>query len=210
MATTVQQAAANALAAFLEDQLEDVEVLPRWPEPDQDLPDRAVSVLLAGRRQDEHWQAEVVNVEGTGASRTFHWKVKAVEQPVQLDVWARYDAQRDDILAQLDDALHQGTATTLNAPFGSPTRDGPLLALDADDGHEGYVDFTFEGAFNNDTPDAHTRAEYRATINGAATMSLVVKTQHPLLQVAGLLITYGEVPSEHAQETIDIPVSVEE
>lgn len=208
MAVTVQQAAVNALVTYLRAELPDVTVSAEWPASEAELPEQAITVLMAGKRQDTPADAQVMAIDGTGDSRTFIWRVMTSTQPLQLDIWARYPAARDDLLAQLDEALHKGTLFTIHHGVPScgswePTRDGVLLALAAGDGHVGYVDFTFDGADLNDTADAALRHEWRATITGEASMVLTVKTTHPLLRVAGLRLRAGEVPAAMSVESID-------
>lgn len=176
---TVQQAATNALRKFFESQAELSGVLcdDRWPEPDTELPDRMITILHAGERQDERIPEELVRVDDlTGVQARCYWRVKACRQPLQLDVWARYSTHRDDILANLDDVLHKGTLITLGS--GDPVRDGPLLQLDeANDGHFGYADFTFDGFRMLDGADQHRQNEYRATCNGHVDVELVVSAE---------------------------------
>jgi hypothetical protein len=207
MAIPVQQAAVKALAEYLRGRLDDdVEVSDGWPNPDEPLPEKAISILLAGKRQDMMADAEVVTHETLGSIHVYTWLVKTVDQDIQLDVWASYKSHRDELLAALDDALNRGTATTLGEVFGSVTRDGPLLQLQEEDGHDGYVDFTFDGPDLIDTPLSVHRNEYRATIAGKLSTTLTIKSQHPALQVAGLRIRYGETVAAHTAENIDIPV----
>ncbi|HEX7464108.1 MAG TPA: hypothetical protein VF382_04330 [Actinomycetota bacterium] len=215
MAVTVQQAAVDALVAYLTTQLDGVTVSGEWPASEAELPELAVTVLMAGRRQDQHADATVVAVEGAGTTRVFVWRVKTATQGLQLDVWGRYPATRDDILAQLDEALNKGPLYTLtdgsfDLVAGEPTRDGVLLALAPASGHEGYVDFTFDGPTLGDSSERSIRNDYRATITGEAAMVLAVRTSNPVLQIAGLRLRVGEVPAEMTTENIDIVPSGEE
>lgn len=215
MATTVQQAAVDALVAYLSEELPEVTVTGHWPDSEEELPERAITVLLAGKRVDEATEARVTAIEGTGVNRTFTWIVKAATQGLQIDVWARYDTARDDLLAQLDDLLNRGESYTLHGGsvglgFGDPTRDGVLLALDPTSGHEGFVDFTFDGPSLGDTAERVLRHEYRATITAEAAFVLTVKTTVPLLQVAGLRLRVGEVPAAVPIESYDVAPGDEE
>jgi len=212
---TVQQAAVNALVEYLTEELDDVTVTGHWPDSEAELPERAITVLQAGKRVDEVVDARVVAVSGTGANRTFTWTVKAATQGLQLDVWTRYDTARDDLLALLDEVLHRGEAYTLHdgdvaIGFGDPVRDGLLLALDPTSGHEGYVDFTFDGPSLGDNAERSLRHEYRATITAEAAFVLTVKTTVPLLQIAGLRMRAGEVPAAVPTESYDVAPGDEE
>jgi hypothetical protein len=215
MATTVQQAAVDALVAYLAEELPEVTVTGHWPDSEADLPEKAITVLLAGKRVDEATEARVTAIDGAGDRRTFTWIVKAATQGLQIDVWARYDTARDELLAELDDLLNRGEAYTLHGGtvgigFGDPTRDGLLLALDPTSGHEGFADFTFDGPSLGDTAERVLRHEYRATITAEAAFVLTVKTTVPLLQVAGLRLRVGEVPAAMPTESYDVAPGDEE
>lgn len=217
MATTVQQAAVNALVAYLREELPDVTVNNEWPASEAALPELAVSVLMAGKRVDDHSAAEVVAVEGDGDERVYTWRVKYATQSLQLDVWANYPGPRDALLAQLDDILNRGEFYTLaedavEVGAADPTRDGLLLALRPSDGHAGFVDFTFDGPSISDSADRAIRHEYRATIVGEAEMVVTTKTTHPVLRVAGLRLRLraGEVPEAVPVETHDVALGDEE
>jgi hypothetical protein len=215
MATTVQQAAVNALVEYLTEELEDVTVTGHWPDSEADLPELAITILLAGKRVDDATDARVVAIEGTGVNRTFTWIVKAATQGLQIDVWAKYDTSRDDLLARLDDLLHRGEAYTLPSGsiangIGDPVRDGLLLALDPTSGHEGFADFTFDGPSLGDSAERVLRHEYRATITAEVSFVLTVKTTVPLLQIAGLRMRAGEVPAAVPRESYDVAPGDEE
>lgn len=176
---SVEQAACTALQDFLKAQFNEVypqdlppdqrvQVLDRWPEAGVDLPPLAVSVIMAGERQDTHVTPELVKRSPTADPNTdeFTWTVKAFRQPIQLDVWANYDSKRDELLYHMDRFLNMGPRYTLDQPLNDVTRDGPLLPLDPASGHEGNVDFTFEGP-RRVTDDGAVRAnEFRALIRG--------------------------------------------
>lgn len=178
---TVVQAAANALALWLIKSLtSDIKVLEKWPEPDTQLPPKAVTVLKVGKRSRiPLTQLSVANVKviGNGPLARVGYQIGSVEQPMQLDVWATSDAERDDILAQLDVALYAGIDQTLGLP-GDPVRDGLLLPLL--DGHDGNnCDYWFDEPQIDDTPDAVQRSEFRAILFGEARMALVVTPNEP-------------------------------
>lgn len=194
---SVGQSCANALAAYLGKQLTgDVRVLDRWPTADQKLFARAgqadaravVSVVKVGRRvRSDAWGIWYQNLKPIGNGQaTVQFLYGGLEQPMQLDVWAKNDADRDDLVAQLDDALYQGLPTTLGVP-GDPVRDGILLALgfssrpgDSDWGGF-FADYWFDDAELSDAPEPIARDVFRATYFGEARTAFGSNATVPLL-----------------------------
>ncbi len=166
MKVTVEQAAVNALGRWLTTSLgSDVVVSTQWPEPSKRLPPKAVTILRAGSPDEEPLDPIIVGRVDTGPHTSlFTWRMRAVRQPVQLDVWARHALVRDDLLARLDEALNQGLGVTLGTPGADPFRHGLVLPLA--DGWTGTADFYFDRPEVTDTPDAAARSEYRATARG--------------------------------------------
>ena len=194
MAVTIQQAALNALQTWLTSELPDVTVRSEWPIEPQ-LPDQCISILPAGPPIDEQITMRHVSMTPVDPQTgTYTYQIKARRQPVQLDIFARYEAVRCDIEAQLDVALHKGEYYTLspNRPYGSKFRDGPLLALGDD--WTGYVDFTFDPPEPNDTADAAARSEWRSTMRGEAGMVLTITAESPRIALAGIRMLLGEGP----------------
>lgn len=214
---SIGQAAANALAAWLKKTLDpDVIVFDRWPEADIDLPPKAISIAKVGTRSRiDAFGIDInsrINLTPTLAQATF--KVGGVEQPLQLDIWADSDDARDDLIAQLDDVLYRGINETLNGavdPTGAPLsignfdpiRDGILLQLLPDDGFYGFVDYWFDDANIDDSPDSIQRAEYRATLPGDARLSYAVLAQVPRLLQPILKVKAHESPTAPAGQLFD-------
>lgn len=180
---SIEQAALYALQAFLQEQFDaderfdpripelQVVVLAEWAPPGQRLPRRAISVLCAGMRRDTHLTAEVVKVTDKPNNQgEFTWSVKAITQPLQLDVWAVTDAERNMISDALDRFLNMGPLYTLGS--GDITRDGLLLRLDANSGHEGFVDYTFDGPRPIDGESTAMESQFRSLIRGEADAEL--------------------------------------
>ena len=182
---SVGQAAANALANWLRSQLSpDVTVIERWPEASVDLfapaapgdaPQRAVvSILAAGKRQrldvviPPSLSDSVVALGGTPAMLQVTQPIGAFTQPLQLDVWAKFDVDRDDVIAQLDAALTTGAVATGASASDDPVRDGVLLPLLAADGYAGNIECWLDEPDVSDDPEAIQRDEYRATYFGEA------------------------------------------
>ncbi len=175
MAVSIEQAAANALAAWLASQIgSDVAVEARWPDPEKPLPPKAVTVLLAGVYSDDYLQPELAverPVDERGPLPIYRWRVLERTQPLQLDVWATYDVVRDDLKKRLDDALNMG-----NLPY-EPV--GPGLVLDLGDGWDGKADFIFDAGAITDSPNAVQVSEYRATFSGEARIVLTIDAPSP-------------------------------
>jgi len=197
---SVQQAAQTALQVYLQAQFdayfggapvdpddppnpERCVVSDRWPEPDSGLPKRAVSIIEAGQREDTWVQEQDIAVvmQPDNVTGLYTFRVAACRQPLQLDVWADYNAQRDELVALLDDFLHKGERFTLNQPNGNPVRDGVLLALDPTSGYSGFCDFTFDGPRKLDTNASPRVREYRSSSAGFCDVDLTVQALTPKL-----------------------------
>lgn len=186
MIVSVQMAAALALHDYLQAQFNDntIGFSTQWPATDKALfttpITRRVTILLAGPRKETFVEPYMVGVAVPGAfpNQIYTYAVGMVEQPLQLDVWAGFDADRDDIMARLDQALHQGVLVTLGVlPAGAvsadPFRDGVLLPLA--NGWTGTTDCVFDSMQVFDTPDAAQQNEFRGTGRGYAEMMLTMQ-----------------------------------
>ncbi len=182
---SLQQAAANALAAWIRTRLPDATVFARWPEPNVKLPPKAVSVLLAGPRVDEELDPVVVGRRDLSPTHAeYTWRMRLCKQPMQLDVWAKSDLARDDLVARLDRVLNASERDSIGAVRADPARNGVLLRVA--DGWDGFADFLFDAPGAFDTPDAAQRCEYRATYRGHAWMDLTMRAESPRLVAATL------------------------
>jgi len=176
----VEQAACNALKAFLASEFPDAKVTGRWTAADKPLPDKAITILCVGPRKDREisrYVVKTVNTSPTAANVTF--RTKACTQGVQLNVWATSGAVRDDLRARLDVSLNKGPFFTLGK--GDLLRDGPLVALNPADGHEGFADFTFDGPMQPDTPTSIARNEFTSVIQGELAVILELTLTTPRL-----------------------------
>ena len=181
MRVSIEQAAQNALARWLTRELDGVPVWDRWPEANVRLPAKAVSVLRAGSRRDEALDPEPVarrDVEGIPGHSVFTWRMRACTQPLQLDVWAHTDVERDDLLACLEPALNANKARSipsLGLRSTDPVEQGLTLLLG--EGWSGFVTYWFDAPELTDTPDVVQRSEYRATYRGWAAMNLTIDAE---------------------------------
>jgi hypothetical protein len=175
MAVSVEQAAANALGRWLVSQLpaSEVTVDTRWPEASVDMPTTGITILLAGPPDEEPLDPVVVADAPIDATHgMFTWRLAALRQPLQMDVWTRYDLARDDILARLVPLLHAGMRASVGAYNANPVRHGVLVPLS--DGWDGYADCFFDRPQRFDSPGAVQRCEYRATYRGWADVDLTI------------------------------------
>lgn len=196
MAVTVQQAAVNALRAWLASELPDAVVFDRWPAPERELPPKAVTILLAGKARDDITigQRIVKTVPLDPTTATYSWRFGTRYHPVRIDLWATSDYDRDDLMERVDQALHKGPKFTLGLPLGDPVRDGPLIALA--DGHEGYADFTFESP-DPSFPET-AESEWRASFDGTVAVDLIVTADSPRLLVVKLQAKITELKPSSA------------
>ncbi len=176
---SIQQAASNSIAAFLADKLPDVKVASQWPAPDRVLPAKAISVITAGSRRDTPIERKLLKATNNGATQVDAvWQIAACHQPLQLDVWAQSDFDRDEMIAALDVFLNYGEKGlgVGNYDIGS----GVLLNLS--DGWESYsstADFYFGEI---DTIDSNTNAghhNYRGTYRGHVYVMLAIPVTSP-------------------------------
>jgi hypothetical protein len=115
----------------------------------------------------------------------FTWRMRALRQPLQLDVWTRHHAARDALLADLDVALNVGMGETLGAKNADPVRHGVVVPLG--DGWSGTADCFFDRPDVFDTPDAAARSEFRATVRGWADVDLTITAPSARLAVIRFL-----------------------
>lgn len=186
---TLQQAARNALAAWLLAELapvgggDGVVVEPRWFEADRKLPPIAISIIDAGPRRIEWTDPEqLIVTPSTPGFVEVVWGLGYIEQRVQLDVWTPSDVQRDDVMARLDISLNAGHRSYNGAtePNQDPVGVGLLLAL-GDGWEPGTVDFTFDEPDFDETADSVNQTEWRAMYRGVATARLTQKATSPKL-----------------------------
>ncbi len=175
---SVQQAACNAFATWLASNLTDVVVEPRWPAADKAKPHKSITIITAGPRRDTELDFQVVKTTNIGPTDVKAvWIQAACTQPLQLDVWAQTDVDRDDILARLDDLLDAGATPILSSFYTDPVGPGVLIAVQ--DGWEDngvIADFNFSNPDCETTNDTTGRALYRATYSGEAYFMLTMTT----------------------------------
>jgi hypothetical protein len=170
---SLQQAAMNAIAAWLSSQLSGITVEDRWASASEQLAHKTISLIMAGPRRDTLVPERILSYTGTGPTTTSsRWQVKACEQDFQLDIWAKTDAERDDMLARLDIALNAGS-WSFDPVWADPVGNGLLLPL-VGDWADTTVSILWGNVMTNDEPEAVHRAEYRSTVLGTAHMMLAI------------------------------------
>lgn len=118
-------------------------------------------------------------------ARIYLWRVETIVQPVQMDVWATFEAVRDEMLAALEPALHaraRDTAPGLYPGLGGddPVRHDLLLALA--DGWTGcHATARFDRPVIADRPTGAQVDEWRATFAGEIECFLIIRSQSPRL-----------------------------
>lgn len=171
MNVSIQQAAVNTLAAHLTKQLPDVRIEDRWPDPQRSISEPTITILKAGPRRDLATDFIDVGLTNVGSSRvSYQTQIAMIEQPLQLDIWANNQFERDDILGRLDFALNMDTINVGEIMHGLN-----LLAL-PDDGwsNNTYFDYWFESPREENAPFEAIVEEWRATVSGRAWGMLAV------------------------------------
>lgn len=207
MRTSVQQAAANAFAAWLATKIPGVTIEPRWPSPDKKKPSKSISVVMAGRRRDTPIDLHQLKLTNVGAKEVdIVWQIAACTQPFQLDVWALTDVERDDLIARLDEVLHSDASALGTDPFANPVGGGCLIALaDGWEATSTIADFVFDDPDTFDTSDTVGRSLYRASYRGNAHMMLTVTTRTARQVAINFLMRLSESdPAKAAPETTTI------
>jgi hypothetical protein len=206
MVVSVEQAAANALGRWLASQLPPAEVTvdTRWPEASVDMPAKAITILLAGPPEEEPLDPIVVAEAPIDATHAmFTWRISALRQPLQMDVWTRYDPDRDDLLARLRPLLNAGMRATLGAYNANPVRHGIVLPLA--DGWDGTADCFFDRPDRFDSPVAVQRCEYRAVYRGWADVDLTITAPSARLARLSLVQRLRDTAGSSARTTTVTP-----
>lgn len=169
MSVSVEQAASNALAAWLTTNLTgSPAVEPRWADPTKLFSGGAtaqhpiaLAILFAGPPVDDYHDDISGSTFITSGRRLRH-------QPLTLEVWAAYDVDRDDLVAQLDTLLAgrggPSTDATTAAELGVIDH-GVVLTL-ADGYSPASAGFVFGVPVIADSKDNVGRSLYRATYAG--------------------------------------------
>lgn len=211
--TSIEQAAITALQVFLQEQFDNdtsfkeldgvdrVWVRDEWPPAGDNLKAICISILAAGTRQDSHLTEEVVKQKNLPNNQgEFTWSIKAITQPLQLDIWALYDAHRKMVVDALDRYLNMGPLFTLGA--GAITRDGPLLRMDPTSGHEGTADFTFDGPRPIDGEASAAEYQFRSLVSGQVDCELTFTATTARLARLKLAMSLGSAVQSDANFTL--------
>lgn len=196
MAIPVEDAACDALACYLRQQLADVrdlKVASEWIGNARTLPPRAITIITAGDRQDEFCDAEVMEMQVLSPTRALYtWRLKDISQPLQLDVWATSRAHRADLLARLEGPLNRGMSIV--DPTATPIGPGLTLALGC--GLGGYGDYVFDRPNRVDNADADQQHEFRAMYRGRVRCVVTYKFESPrLTRVQLAMALNGQLPA---------------
>lgn len=187
---SIQQAAANALRAWLVKRLAPAVhpdlIYDRWPEATVPLFDvkkertQALSILLVGAPTDELFSPVIVSETPINAtSEMATWRFRCRRQPIHIDAWAAYDTHRDDLIARIEPAINASNQLTLGDATADIVRIGVTLPLA--DGWTGVGEFLFDGPELLQTPDSNQQSEFRATFRGYVDVMLTQTAVTPLI-----------------------------
>lgn len=174
LSVPVQIAASARLAKYLSSVMPDVQFELKWPDPSKKLPQKAVTIIPAGKRNLVYMEYPqlVSSVDLTPPNKQWRWRVAECEQPIQMDVWAQFSDDRDDIVARLDKYINVGFSELSTATISTPTVDQNIVLELEDDWFGSVAYFTFDEVDYRDTPDQVQRQEYRATYKGMGFFNL--------------------------------------
>jgi hypothetical protein len=176
MIVSIQQAANNALVAYLAPLLSDVDVTSNWPSPDRELPEKAITVLTAGARRDQPLDPKQLKntISGLTQVNTI-WQVASCIQPFQIDIWTHSVIERDDLVARLDILLHAGASALGTIVNQDPVGNSLLLpVLDGWEASNTTADFEFDHYDDDDSSDSSGRNIYRSTFRGDGNFMLTI------------------------------------
>lgn len=133
MAGTVEQAACTALRVWLASQLPDVEVRDAWPDDDAPLPEKALTVLMTGKADDEWTTPRSTGYKAIHAALPAELAVDTVAIVNTATAVAALNVIRADYIAHLADTDAHAAADTTNvltAPAASDLASAATLAND--------------------------------------------------------------------------------
>lgn len=183
---SIKQAGIEALADFLSRDsslLTNIPITPFWVERDIERYSQSITIISAGSPSP----VDVIIPTTAGGSRELsppdpirkEWRydVELLEQPIQFDLWAESDVGLDEMEGWLELELRRGERHTLGK--GGEVRDGLLLALNPNSGHEGFADLTVNsGPSPFHSPDANLRNDWRSVVRATLSLSLSIWAEH--------------------------------
>lgn len=210
-----------ALAAYLTAELasdwSDVRVSENWPTPQTGFPKRALTVLaprVAPLEVAYHapviWGTTDTTPEPTeeepdpAPTGTVLYSYGRATYQLQLDVWAEFEAVRDQLQAVVQTALNRNPLATLPSdPAAVPCLDaGPGLVLELDDFYGVTCEYRFDPVpLLAETPPAAMAGDWRATWSGTATVYLMTEQAVALMKSITLRQTINGGSSE------DVPLA---
>jgi hypothetical protein len=126
------------------------------------------------------------------AARLYTWMLGARVCPVQLDIWARYEAAREDVIARFEAAIRIGTDETQSASLFE--EDAPVGLSTAVRLGDNWTSGDNRAVFDFEAPtregDAQTN-EWRATYFGNVDVPMLAKAQTARLARLRLETTLG-------------------
>lgn len=186
-----------------------VTVFDEWPSPQEALPERAVSIVVAEQMTDvRYWSPQVFELTPdapgavTGRVRYSHGRFKVA---VQLDVWAVYPDARSELVRALNTVLHRHPQVTLPGGDGyaRPGHWHELVRL-AGDLPGGLLAYRFPDvpSFLDDGGSAQG-GEYRALFQGSVYGVLTTEEAAGILRTITLDLTATDA-SGTASENVTI------
>lgn len=145
----------KSLANYLTKEM-GVPVLDGWPDAKKALELPSMTILWAGPITYTHQlpqQHLVTEIEGSTIEVL---EVGFHDGRLQIDIWAEYPAQRDDLFQKLNKAINKN-AYELEGPMG--------LSLTLDDYHNAIARVDQVGYSNLDGGDSSQRAEWRMKVD---------------------------------------------
>ncbi|MCI0347589.1 MAG: hypothetical protein L0221_19480 [Chloroflexi bacterium] len=189
--------ALEALAAHLEDELGSAvaAVLRGWPEAnkDLDLSTKPSVSVTAGTEAREPCAPRAVDESETGGVTTYYYRVGFLTLRVQVDLWAPYSAQLDEVGALLEAALAQAPPLP------------PELRLTQGSYYDRPITAVLVGSGFDHDGDTAAKGEWRRRYELELTTDLIRSTTHaPQVQVDVELTTTDIEGGSSVTETFTV------
>lgn len=174
----------DALAKYLQDQFEatgawpKLEISSMWPAPGSDFPAQAITVVAPSQGVTLEYHQPVVRrvtPDASGPKGKVLFSYGIVEMQLQLDVWAGFEAMRDDLAGELPAMLNRAPQDTLGGfRPGEYQLRGVGLMLPIASSFNEPANIQFDPIVTvTDTPTANMNGQWRGTLQGRARMYLL-------------------------------------
>jgi hypothetical protein len=186
----------RSLANYLKGEMGAIPVIENWPDPKVEMELPVISVMVVGNPIYTHkFPSQFITFpdeEKAGNVREIT-EIGYYDYKIQIDIWAEYQAQRDELY----ELVHQA----LNKDFYE--KDAPLgLSLILDDYHNAIARVDQVGYANMDNGDNSQRQEWRIKIDCAVNFPKLAEKSMPVMNEMNIETEISE--NQMVDETFEI------